>query len=57
MGKGRKRGGVPARRGVKEATETATQRRQAGEEYGTALRYKDGAKSGSAGRVAVADGP
>jgi len=31
MGKGRKLGGVPARSGVKEETETATQRRQAGE--------------------------
>jgi hypothetical protein len=30
MGKGRKLGGVPARRGVKEETEVVTQRRQAG---------------------------
>jgi hypothetical protein len=30
MGKGRKLGGVPARRGVKEETEVVTKRRKAG---------------------------
>jgi hypothetical protein len=55
MGKGRKPGDVPARRGVKEETEVVSQRRSAGGEHGPASRYEHGAKSESVGRVAEAD--
>src|SRR5215831_3587232 len=55
MGKGRKRGGVPARRGVKEETAAAIRRRQAGGEHGAPRWHKRRAKSEPVGRVAEAD--
>jgi hypothetical protein len=55
MGKGRKPGGVPARRGVKEETAAAIKRRPAGGLHGAARRDQRREKSAPVGRVAEAD--